>query len=491
MPGLLQTFLNGSNNVLAYGGPNSSIFAQGTDNTFDTSGSYVYGQGNDTFTVNGSGDTITNGANSISWVTGSSDNLAYVGQNSLVNISGQGEHINGNTDVINCAAGFSGNVEGGADQIGLAGTGDYLGLLGGSGYSINAQNSTIGTSDNTSFMLNGSGNSLGLGAHNAVSVNGSGNAVNAGSNSVILDNGVNNTINATNSVIQLGSQNIGQTIYINGNGNTIDAATLLSKNPVVQADIVVRGTGNTIIASNQKIDLNGTTGNFVTANNATYYNSPNAFSYVSGASLSGTYGPLNPAAPSTPGVFFPEYDPSAGGTGGAFTNGGVWNGDPDISGMLPMYDLPLDDCSGSGYNADGVYNVVVCGGGVGASTPAFLSATSSSTATSAAASAARVAIGAAAPVSRPASFDKQDNNAAASPTESTDDTALHDALAAMYQDRGQAFAVDTTSGAMTADVAVQSLIAALASFGADSSASASYTASAQNDPQMLLAASAA
>jgi hypothetical protein len=61
----------------------------------------------------------------------------------------------------------------------------------------------------------------------------------------------------------------------------------------------------------------------------------------------------------------------------------------------------------------------------------------------------------------------------------------------MYQDSGQAFAVDPTGSAMTADVAVQSLIAALASFGADSSASSSYTVSAQNDPQMLLAASAA
>jgi hypothetical protein len=156
-----------------------------------------------------------------------------------------------------------------------------------------------------------------------------------------------------------------------------------------------------------------------------------------------------------------------------------------------MYDLPLDDCSGSGYNADGIYNVVVCGGGVGASTPAFLSATSNSTTTSVTTSTVAAVIDTAAPVSRPASFDTQDSTAAASPIESTDDTALQDGLNAMYQDSGQAFAVDPTGSAMTADVAVQSLIAALASFGADSSASSSYTVSAQNDPQMLLAASAA
>ncbi|MFL9865193.1 hypothetical protein PQR67_13530 [Paraburkholderia fungorum] len=320
---------------------NANLNLFGNNDTDNLAGSGNFGNAlgaNDTVSVTGTNDVAD------AFATATNANLNLLGNNGTANVQGNGVKISGGNDVVN-----------------LAGTGKTLDLLDGNGYQVTATSSTINTGANTALTLLGSGNSINSGSNSAVAINGTGNMLYAGSNSVVLDNGVNNTINATDSVIQLGSQNMGQTIYIYGNGNTIDAATLLSSNPVVQADIVVRGTGNTIIASNQKIDLNDTTGNFVTSNNAVSYNNPNAYSYVSGASLSGTYGPLNPAAPSTPGVYFPDYNPGVGGTGGSFTNGGVWNGDPNIAGQLPGYDLPLDDCSGTGYNPDGTYNIVVCG----------------------------------------------------------------------------------------------------------------------------------
>ena len=365
----VQLFGNGD--IINSAIENDGFAVTGTSEVFNTTG--------DGITFNsGSSGTVNGNANSIAAAGGSAAASVHVqlfGNGDIINsaiendgfaVTGTSEVFNTTGDGITFNSGSSGTVNGNANSIAAAsgstagsvhvtmvGNGDNItSTVANDGFAITGLGETFNTTgdgitlgQNSGAIVSGNSNSIAAGTNCAVAVNGSGNIVNAGSNSVILDNGVNNTINATNSVIQLGSQNIGRTIYINGNGNTIDASTLFSQNPTVQADIVVRGTGNTIVANNQKIDLTGTSGNFVTGNNAVYHNTSDIFSYVSGASLSGTYGPLNPSAPSTPGVYFPDYDPSVGGTGGSFTNGGVWNGDPDIAGMLPAYDLPLSVCA--------------------------------------------------------------------------------------------------------------------------------------------------
>ncbi|CAE6862303.1 hypothetical protein R75461_08047 [Paraburkholderia nemoris] len=379
--------LNG-NNDMVYLGADTSLTTNGSGLVIETaSNDVVFGYGN---LVNVGGNLGAGQSAGNTTIVGDASTI-YAGTGDTVSVVGQGELLNGNNDMVYLGADTSltangsglvietnGNdlVAASGQQINVGGnlpagqSGEVTTVQGSSNYvaveygdaaSISGNANVVSAANDSAVILSGSGNSLGLGANCAVAVNGSGNSISAGAHSVILDNGVNNTINATNSVIQLGSANIGQAIYINGNGNCIDASTLLSANPLVQADIVVRGTGNTILANNQKIDLNNTSGNFVTPNNAVYYNNANAYSIVSGAALSGTYGPLNPAAPSTPGVFFPGYTPGDNGSSGSFTNGGLWTEDPDISNQLP-YNLPLNDCGGS-YDPDGTYDVVVCGVG--------------------------------------------------------------------------------------------------------------------------------
>jgi hypothetical protein len=502
----------------------------------DGSNSGISENAGDYLIANGGGNTIDAVAGSQAYLTGTNGSFDMVNANGVqlggITFNGQPTgilfstnaqaNINGSNNGINNAAGDSVGVYGGGNTINAAaGALTVIGNTNGNydrinangdqngGLTANGQGTGIGLNANSQANIFGSSNGITLGnsasaivagnsntvntdVNAAVAVNGTGNIVNASSHSVVLDNGVNNTINATNSVIQVGSQNIGQTVYINGNGNSIDASTLFWQGPSQQTTIVVRGTGNTIYANPgaTKIDLNNTTGNFVVGQSvAVYTNNANSFTRGAGLALSGTYGPLNPTGASNPGVYFPDYNPSVGGTGGSFSNGGVWNGgDPAIS--MPAYDLPLDDCGSGSYNPDGTFNVVVCGAGLGGAAPASFSALSAQQVQSPVASTATSSSGVGAPVTHAMLLDPQEGTAppgVSGPADS--DASTPDVLDAIYQGQGQAATTNPASGVIT-DTTVQSLIAALASFGADSSASSAIATPAQNDPQMLLAASA-
>ncbi|WP_321955764.1 beta strand repeat-containing protein [Paraburkholderia bannensis] len=445
--------------------------------------------------VSGSGVTLNVGSNSLVGIAGDQNNVNVAGGNDNLWVTGAHNMVTQyNGSLTLNGNGASTNLAGGNDNVNLLSSGDFLGLNNGTGYNVTAQGSTINTSANVAFTVTGNNNAVSLSNNSAVAVNGTGNTINAASNSVILDNGVNNTINATNDVVQIGPQNAGKTVYVLGNGNQIDASSLLWQGAYApQTTIVVRGTGNTIYGSPGAliVDLNDTHGNTVCGSSiAVTTNNANSFTRVGTTTLPGEYGPLNPNGPTNSGIYFPSYDPGVGGTGGSFSNGGFWEGNPVFAG-LGQYMLPVADngCGGSSYNADGELNVMVCGAGAGGgfeAVPPLLQTTATS-GQSQAAGTSTTTPGSSTSVPHPALPDISADslNIANAPRTANDPSTIDTAV----QDQDFLPPAASPTTADSADLAVQSLISALASFGADSSASSTFSTPAQNDPIMQLAAS--
>jgi len=70
-----------------------------------------------------------------------------------VNTAGASVTANGSGDTLYEAADNAFSVAGGNDSVVMGDSGDYLGLLGGSGYSVLGNGGTIDTLANTSFNL--------------------------------------------------------------------------------------------------------------------------------------------------------------------------------------------------------------------------------------------------------------------------------------------------------------------------------------------------
>ena len=144
----------------------------GTGDSVNISGGSIYGQNNDSFTVTGSSDLITNGTASSTTVTGNGDNLAYIGASSSVAVTGTGETIDINNGKIYGANGDSYSVIGSNDSAtnGTAsttsfdGNSDTLSYVGaksivdvvGTGEILDMSSGSIYGQNNDSFTVNGS-----------------------------------------------------------------------------------------------------------------------------------------------------------------------------------------------------------------------------------------------------------------------------------------------------------------------------------------------
>jgi hypothetical protein len=330
---------------------------------FQNSNANVYGDGNSVAAA-GTGVSAT--------LFGNNDRIDSTYINTGWALTGTNLTFHGVSDGLSLFQDSSANVYGDGNSVAAAGTGVSATLYGNNdnvtsqfandGFAVVGSHATFRTTgDGITFtagsdgIVNGNSNSIATSTNCAVALNGNGNTINAGSNSVVVDNGVNNTISATNSVVVLGTQNIGQTIYIYGNGNYIDATALKGSNPIIQATIVVRGTGNTIYGTNQKIDLNGTSGNTVVGSNSTYYQHAGDVNFASSVTPIGAFGPTLSSPGSLP----------SGGSGSSDSGSGDVSGGVGTTGSYsPVIDPWYDDTSfstplDSGY--DGILNVLVTG----------------------------------------------------------------------------------------------------------------------------------
>lgn len=168
----------GSDTVNA--GAGSSIgLAGGAGYTVNTSSSTVVTQTNTGFTLNGNDDIGTlQDNNTVSWTgsgntftAGSGSTFNGGGSNDVVNtgsgsyvglLGGSGYTVNSANSTVATWANTSFNVEGGNDTVNGA-NGDYIGVLGGAGYEIYTSSSEIETPGGTFLNVSGSNNNIGLG----------------------------------------------------------------------------------------------------------------------------------------------------------------------------------------------------------------------------------------------------------------------------------------------------------------------------------------
>jgi hypothetical protein len=80
-------------------------------------------------------------------------------------------------DNINVVSGASLNPGGSSDSVALQGTGDYLGLLGGTGYSVSGTDDTIDTWADTGLKVVGNNDGINVGDDSTVISDGSGDDV--------------------------------------------------------------------------------------------------------------------------------------------------------------------------------------------------------------------------------------------------------------------------------------------------------------------------
>jgi hypothetical protein len=257
-----QANVYGSDNGIAIG-TGDSLGAYGGGNTIDSGAEdiVVIGDTNgDIDSVNATGD-VAGGTTANGQPTGISvdaDAQANVaGGNDTVNVGagaylgllgGSGYLVNASSATIETTGGTSFNLAGGDDSVGLGGTGDYLGLLGGGGYTVTAISDTIETLANTSFNLAGGDDTVDLGGGSYVAlIGGSGYVVNASSSTVLTTAGANFDLGGFSDTVELGGGS--HLDLVGGTGNVINATDgSVSLGP---------GTGATINGSGNAVGLDG------------------------------------------------------------------------------------------------------------------------------------------------------------------------------------------------------------------------------------------
>ena len=287
------TDITGSNDTVSYAGIGSSVAVLGQSDAIDMSSGTIYGQNNDQLSVNGSGDTITDGLDSTTDITGSNDTLSYAGTGSSITVVGQSNaldmssgtlflegnnSVDGSGDTIDQQLNsMSTTVVGSGNIIGTtdAASSDTLFLEGnntidGSGDTINQQlnsmsttvvgsNDTIKTTDGASLdTLFLEGNNTVDGSSDTIDQQlGSMTTTVVGNNDVL-----GTTDNASNDTIDFGNNAIDDTLDVSG--DTINASagsfTLDGSHDIFDgsaSDLSVSGQSDTIDLSNATVDVSG------------------------------------------------------------------------------------------------------------------------------------------------------------------------------------------------------------------------------------------
>jgi len=234
--------------------------------------------------VNASGETIAAAAGLSFNMAGTADSLVE-GAHDVVNVGSATMVANGTTTVV-----ASGN-----DSFVLS-SGAYLGLLGGTGFSILANGGTVATWANTSFSLGGSNNTINAAAGDMLNLTGTGgsfsyyNTVNLGGPATVtISNEAYVTINhaAAGDVINVGTGdaqwldingggatvNLSSSIQLNASGETVTAAAGLSFNMAGTADSLVEGANDVVNVGSATVITNGVTTVVTSGNDSFVLNS--------------------------------------------------------------------------------------------------------------------------------------------------------------------------------------------------------------------------
>ncbi|WP_175873600.1 hypothetical protein, partial [Burkholderia sp. BCC0397] len=273
------TTIEGSNDTLSYVGGGSTVSVLGQNDTIDGASVTIYGQNNDTFSVNGSGDMITDGTSSTTTIEGSNDTLSYVGGGSTVSVLGQNDTIdgasvtiygqnndtfsvNGSGDTITDGTSSTTTIEGGNDTLSYVGGGSTVNVLG-QNDSIDGSSVTIYGQNNDTFKVDGSGDTITDGTGSTTNINGSNDTLSyVGGGSTVNVLGQNDTIDGASVTIY--GQN-SDTFSVNGSGDTItngaSSTTIINGNNDTLSYI---GGGSTVDIAGQDdhIDGNNDTINF-------------------------------------------------------------------------------------------------------------------------------------------------------------------------------------------------------------------------------------
>ncbi|WP_369050699.1 matrixin family metalloprotease [Burkholderia gladioli] len=282
------TYVSGNDNYLGSIGGNSAVSINGQGNSVSGSGITVNGSDGAAFSVWGTGNSVTNGSSSATYIEGNDNYLGSIGGNSAVSINGQGNSVSGSDITVNGSdnASFSvwGNsnivTNGGSSATYIEGNDNYLGSIGGySAVSINGQGNsvsgsdvTVNGTDNASFSVWGNSNIVTNGAGSATYNEGNDNYLGSiGGNSAVDINGQGNSVSGSDITVN-GSDDASFSVW--GNRNSItdgnDSSTYIYGNSDVLSYagtgsyVGVTGQDDDINANGDKIDFTGyTTGDIV------------------------------------------------------------------------------------------------------------------------------------------------------------------------------------------------------------------------------------
>ena len=246
----------------------------GTDNVvFSGTGDYVGLLGGSGYTVAGSNGGIETFTNTSFNVTGDNDTIGT--DVPVGSTAGSNGTVVGTGDSLTEGSGDSFNVQNtgsGTDKVVFSGTGDYVGLLGGSGYTVTGSSGGIATLTNTSFNVTGDNDTIATDVPSGTSTAGSSGTIIGNNNKVTLGHGDNfvvagnsNTIMLTGDTLKLSNGFSNMVFLAAGNSTLTDSSS--------GTTISVSSTSGNLILSNIANDpsfvigLTGGVGGYTSATN--------------------------------------------------------------------------------------------------------------------------------------------------------------------------------------------------------------------------------
>jgi len=260
------TDITGSNDTLWYAGAGSSVSVVGQSDTLDMSSGTIYGQNNDQLSISGSGDTISDGLSSTTDITGSNDTLWYAGAGSSVAVLGQSDvidmssgtiygqnndqlSVDGSGDTITDGLDSTTDITGSNDTVSYAGIGSSVAVLGQSD-AIDMSSGTIYGQNNDQLSVNGSGDTITDGLDSTTDITGSNDTLSyAGTGSSITVVGQSNALDMSSGTLFLEGNN-----SVDGSGDTIDQQLNSMSTTVVGSGNII---GTTDAASSDTLFLEG------------------------------------------------------------------------------------------------------------------------------------------------------------------------------------------------------------------------------------------
>ena len=318
--------VDGSNGTINLNGDNVRVNVAGSDDTikFSGVGDYVGLLGGSGYQVNGNDGTVATSANTGFALAGNRDTvfaaagdaLTLAGASDIISawdhasgtITGSGNTL---TETGNNVSFNVQNTGGGASTVNLNGVGDYVGLLGGSGYQVNGNDGTVATLANTGFVLAGNRDTVFAAAGDALTLSGSNNVVSAWDHASGTITGSGNTLTETGNNVSFNVQNTGggaSTVNLNGAGDYVG---------------LLGGTGYAVNGSNGSVATWANTDfSLVGSNNAVSLSQGDSLAAYGGGNVIANVGPNDAVFLSgTGGAFDTVY--AANDTGGFAANGGV------------------------------------------------------------------------------------------------------------------------------------------------------------------------